>query len=796
MLASVVDDHYIFTIPASRSNNIFSSFTPMRTTQRRISRLAMRRAKKPQNSWKWKTLTAVATLSLLTQTTAFGLLITPANTVEAVNQIAVPANGLVIEKSINSVPPAPGQLEYKIIFTNNTGNDLWSVTVDDALVQALSYVPGSSIYEYGDISEQTLEPSLLPNHTLQWTLPDALPNGYFGAIVFWVGVSAVGNDYPGYLQGNCSISNTASIAGITPTTDSPQNGTYSATSAPVPYDGVSCAQLTYYAPDLLVTKTVVEGSETPTSVQYALQYENVGNWAAFDVVLSDVLPTGLTNANIIPAPDTFDGTTATWHVSQRLAPGDSGTLNVTLTFDDLGLDCRLLTNTASIAQRIEAIQVTDEERYQEVNTTNNTTTATSGFYFGICSPTITLTKTDGLATTTKGSTLAYAIDWTIGNDDVPQLIVTDTLPAGLTFVSASNSGTYDSATRMVTWTYGPLAPGANGSEAVTVTVDATATGTITNPASAQAYQNGLPVGAGVQASDDTAVAQDIVVVPPQQTTLLAPAITIDKTANKTTTVAKDLITYSVTIKNTGTAPAENLTLTDTLPSGFVFNDFLASERTWTISPSFAPGNTTTITYGVRVNPGVTAGDYTNTATAKATGLAPVTDRATVHVDAPQVLGATTGTPTVILEKAADRDTANPGETVDFTVTVTNTGDAPATEVSISDFLPDGFTFDDETTSKAWTVGTLEAKESKSFTYTTTVSDAALEGTYTNVADVSFAEGNPIEALASVDVQSVQVLGASTLAETGADMNDLLVFASGAVLLFVSVLGFRKASSLA
>ncbi len=52
-------------------------------------------------------------------------------------------------------------------------------------------------------------------------------------------------------------------------------------------------------------------------------------------------------------------------------------------------------------------------------------------------------------------------------------MLTDVLPTGLTFVSASNDGTYDAATRTVTWQLGTVNVGFTGTRSLKTTVEGT-----------------------------------------------------------------------------------------------------------------------------------------------------------------------------------------------------------------------------------------------------------------------------------------------------------------------------------
>jgi outer membrane protein OmpA-like peptidoglycan-associated protein len=92
-------------------------------------------------------------------------------------------------------------------------------------------------------------------------------------------------------------------------------------------------------------------------------------------------------------------------------------------------------------------------------------------------PVVTLTKTG--PATTSGNQITYTINYAnTGVGVANNVTITDAIPAGSTFVSASSGGTNAAGT--VTWTIGNLVAGASGS--VTVTVGVTADGSYTNQA--------------------------------------------------------------------------------------------------------------------------------------------------------------------------------------------------------------------------------------------------------------------------------------------------------------------------
>ena len=82
---------------------------------------------------------------------------------------------------------------------------------------------------------------------------------------------------------------------------------------------------------------------------------------------------------------------------------------------------------------------------------------------------LSITKSDSQTTEVPGTNVTYTITVTNnGPSSVTGATVSDVLPAGTTFVSATNGATYDSGTNTVHFTTGTLATGGTTSFQLTL----------------------------------------------------------------------------------------------------------------------------------------------------------------------------------------------------------------------------------------------------------------------------------------------------------------------------------------
>jgi uncharacterized repeat protein (TIGR01451 family) len=165
---------------------------------------------------------------------------------------------------------------------------------------------------------------------------------------------------------------------------------------------------------------------------------------------------------------------------------------------------------------------------------------------------------------------------------------------------------------------------------------------------------------------------------------------ISQTADSPTVQPGQVIRYTLSYVNTGPSPASNVVLTDRLPSGVLFLDASEGDTvdgsvvTWKLG-QLAVNGTGSRSLRVRVaadTPGGT--DLTNTAQITAAEApAPVTHSLKVRVIA---------TPVLQLTLSADRSIARPGDAILYTLKLSNSGSAPATNVQLFDPVPVGTSF--------------------------------------------------------------------------------------------------------
>ena len=320
----------------------------------------------------------------------------------------------------------------------------------------------------------------------------------------------------------------------------------------------------------------------------------------------------------------------------------------------------------------------------------------------------------GLGTVFAGSNLTYTVTVTnLGPSPAGGVVVTDALPAGVSFVNASGLGATNLSGQVV-WTVGTLSAGAVSN--LTLNVRAPASGTITNFASV-----GWP-GGDPNLTNITS--------PPVTTTVTPVADIVVTNVGPTNVLAGSVYTNTISVTNLGPSVASNVVVVDTEPGGVLVTNTFAS---------LPVGGGTNFTV-VETAPG--NGPLTNSASSTATTGDPDLGNNT------NIVAVTAVTPSADLAVGkSGLGTVFAGSNLTYTVTVTNLGPSPAGGVVVTDALPVGVTFLNASGLGAtnlsgqviWTVGTLSAGAVSNLTLNVS---APASGTITNFASVGWPGGDP------------------------------------------------------
>ncbi|MEO8035849.1 MAG: DUF11 domain-containing protein, partial [Acidobacteriota bacterium] len=378
---------------------------------------------------------------------------------------------------------------------------------------------------------------------------------------------------------------------------------------------------------------------------------------------------------------------------------------------------------------------------------------------------------------TAGTPIDYSITIaSAGPDPAAAAVLSDTLPAGTTFVSLTpstgpsfscstptpgNSGT-------VNCVFPTLASGASAIFTLRVQLGGgLTTGTIvTNTATASSATADPTPGNDSQSASTTVTATaDVSVV---------------KTGPATAT-AGSTIPYSITVMNSGPSDAANTTITDVVPAGTTFVSitqstgplFSCSNVAGTVTcsiPSLVNGASATFT--LTVNNGAGTGTVTNTATVAST---------TSDSNGPNNSSSTSANATTSADLAVTKSgpaNAGPASVVHYIVTVRNNGPSTASTVTLSDTVPSGSTFTSlsqtagptfscttpavgGTGAVVCTIGSLP--NGSVATFDIGVSTTATGGvTLTNIATASSATSDPVPPNNSATATTIVAAGSADL----------------------------------
>jgi len=444
------------------------------------------------------------------------------------------------------------------------------------------------------------------------------------------------------------------------------------------------------------------------AVTYNLSYANDGPAAAQNVTVVDTLPTGITFVNANPAPSSVSGQTITWNLG-TIASGGAGAITVNASVRGGA--------SGTLPNRVTSSTTTPNDNPGDNTSTTDTT---------VVRPNVTIQKS-GPATVTVGDPLAYTLTYrNTGTANAANVTVVDTLPAGVSFVSANPAPSSVSG-QTITWNLGMLATGASGS----ITVNVQTSNTLANGTTLINQATISTTTPGDDPSDNTSTTT---------TTAQRADVYITKSSPNNFPVASgSQVTYYLDYGNRGPAAALNVALTDVVPSQITgvswscTSGCSGSGSGNSISlnlGTLAAGATGRVTVTGTAQTTLAREDFTNTATIATS--TPETDTTNNQSSVP---GAVWTTDLQIIKLAQAQVAA--GDTFSATLSYRNNGPAPASGAQLTDTLPAGVTFVSSSPSPTsqsgstltWNLGTL-ADQASSTIQLVLRSDPALANTST------------------------------------------------------------------
>jgi fimbrial isopeptide formation D2 family protein/uncharacterized repeat protein (TIGR01451 family) len=505
-------------------------------------------------------------------------------------------------------------------------------------------------------------------------------------------------------------------------------------------------------PDLTITKTItstpttdLEAGDTVT-YQLVIQHSGSSTANAYDVVLADVLDSASGDIVVTSIDSVATSGTVTADSAAAISAGNTGiegqyditlggtlTITYTATLQTAAEPDDTLGSSASITwssldgNPVAARDGADGEgaglnNYADSDTASVTT----------ASPDLTKAVL-GTPVYTIGETFQYRIVVSLNEGTTDNVVVHDTLPTDVAFVSATITdgnagisytlGTVPAATDTgaISWTFGTVVNPANASTADdTIQIDYTVRILNTN-----ANQNDLDRTNRAYLAYDDGIGTGHTTTERELTfKIKEPQLSVSKAVTTPGTDAGDSVVYTITITNdtlaNNASTAYDIVVTDTLESTLEYvsasattagikggSNVSANQAVELILDQLAPGATATVTVNAvlltAIQPGETItnqanikwssldenldGDGTGTGTSERTGVNGGTDTWNDYTADSNIPQFTTGTPTIDKSDPSAL-TATIGETVTYTITVTFP-EGTNNDIVVTDAVPAG-----------------------------------------------------------------------------------------------------------
>ncbi len=639
--------------------------------------------------------------------------------------------GLTITKYVDSsIVDQGGLLTYTLVVTNETGFNL------DGVIIVTDTVPADTNCD---------------------TIFESSDGRWFGSQVYCDQGTATwvfpGGDFFGRFSDNSAVELVYTVVVDEPLPDQSEivNAalSYGVTAPSYTDMGTMSVNTTVNAPEWQIRKSV---TPTPTVeagdfLTYTIRASNDGHLEATGLyTITDVIPDYTTYVTSTP-PATQVGNLLTWAFSETLAVGASRDVTYVVQVNDPLMDGVSIINAT--------YSVTGSNVYTGAVGDPITTY--------VQAPVLNIVKTDYTDPIWPGGALTYTLAYSnTGGADAASVVISDTIDGNTTFVDSSPSPSNIVGSTYY-WDIGDLPAGNADTILITVSV-------VSPLSSGTLLTNTANIGSAGGYDD-----QDI-----ETTTVLGnPELHLLKEANTDVVEPGNLITYTLWYSNSGDAPAVDVHITDTIDAN---TSFVASDPphdsgnyVWEIGELW-PSDTHQITVTVRVTDSLPNGTpLTNDAIIRGAGNITDADQAIVNVESAPILSVV---------KEASSGVIEAGDPLTYTIWYSNTGNAPATGVVISDTLPTQLHFQSAIPGisgssgqeQFWDVGTVNVGGPYSITVAVTSEDTIPDDAQlTNQVTMSSVETDTVTTEETITVYAVELALEKTASPSIVKANELITY---------------------
>ncbi len=595
---------------------------------------------------------------------------------------------------------------YTVKLTNTCTSPLTDVFFRDNIPNGLLFIPGSAMVN------GIPEPGVDPN--IGFPLPD-IPGGTTTEVTFQVRVEGIPNPNPAINTATIDYSYTPVEGGIP--------GTFSEESNPVP---IMVEELPGEA-DIAVVKQSNNQTAVPGQLfTYTIIVSNFGPADAQSVLLTDSIPTNILN----PQFSVDDGVTfQPWTGSLNLGTIEAGGVRIVIIRGTVSPTATgVITNTATVSSPTP-----------DPNPGNNTSTLETPV--AAVEADVAVVKQSNQAIAVPGEPFSYTITVNnFGPSAANNVLLMDSIPSSILNPMYS----IDGGVTFNPWpgflSLGTLPAGAERIIIIRGTVSPDATGVISNTAvvSSTTPDPNPENNTSTVETPVSAIEADIAVV---------------KQSNQAIAIPGEPINYTIVVNNFGPNAAENVLLTDSIPSS-ILNPEYSIDGGVTFNPWPGFLNLGTLPAGAEriilirgtVSP-TASGIIINTATVSSPTPDPNPENNTSTTETPILVPAEAD---VSITKTASPNPVTPGEVITFTLVVSNAGPNTAENVIVNDNISTSiigpvYSINGGATFNPWpgslNIGALPAGESRTIIIRGTVSETA-SGCINNTAIAISATPDP------------------------------------------------------